>query len=53
MPLARALGTAALIMVASVLVPVEPLDGGKLGKAGLVAGAGVLGAAVLLALAAV
>ncbi|MFC7529775.1 hypothetical protein [Actinoplanes sp. GCM10030250] len=50
-PVIRALATAALVMVASVLVPVTPLDGAQLSKAGLVAGAGVLGAAVLMGLA--
>ena len=34
-PLTRSLAEAALIMVASALVPVGPLDGAKLGKAGL------------------
>jgi tetratricopeptide (TPR) repeat protein/Zn-dependent protease len=49
-PLTRSLAQAALIMVASTLVPVGPLDGAKLGKAGLLAGAGVVGAAVLVVL---
>jgi cellulose synthase operon protein C len=49
-PLTRSLAEAALIMVASTLVPVGPLDGAKLGKAGLLAGAGVVGAAVLVGL---
>lgn len=49
-PLTRSLAAAALIMVASVLVPVGPLDGAKLGRTGLLAGAGVVGAAVLLGL---
>ena len=38
------------VMVASALVPVGPLDGAKLGKAGLLAGAGVVGVAVLVGL---
>ena len=49
-PLTRSLAQAALIMVASTLVPVGPLDGAKLGKTGLLAGAGVVGAAVLVGL---
>jgi cellulose synthase operon protein C len=49
-PLTRSLADAALIMVASTLVPVGPLDGAKLGKAGLLAGAGVVGAAFLVGL---
>jgi cellulose synthase operon protein C len=49
-PLTRSLAEAALIMVASTLVPVGPLDGAKLGKAGMLAGAGVVGAAVLVGL---
>jgi tetratricopeptide (TPR) repeat protein len=49
-PFTRSLAQAALIMVASTLVPVGPLDGAKLGKAGLLAGAGVVGAAVLVGL---
>ncbi|TCO41031.1 TPR repeat protein [Kribbella antiqua] len=47
-PLSRSLGTAALIMAASTLLPVAPLDGASLGKTGLVAGAGLVGAAVLI-----
>lgn len=49
-PLTRSLAQAALIMVASTLVPVGPLDGAKLGTTGLLAGAGVVGAAVLVGL---
>jgi tetratricopeptide (TPR) repeat protein len=49
-PLTRSLAEAALIMVASTLVPVGPLDGAKLGRTGLLAGAGVVGAAVLVGL---
>ncbi|MEV6302972.1 hypothetical protein AB0M02_26390 [Actinoplanes sp. NPDC051861] len=49
-PVISALATSALVMVASVLVPVAPLDGAEIDKAGLVAGAGVLGAAVLMGL---
>jgi hypothetical protein len=49
-PLTRSRAQAALIMVASTLVPVGPLDGAKLGKTGFPAGAGVVGAAVLAGL---
>jgi tetratricopeptide (TPR) repeat protein len=49
-PLTRSLADAAMIMVASALVPVGPLDGAKLGTAGLLAGAGVVGTAVLVGL---
>jgi tetratricopeptide (TPR) repeat protein len=49
-PLIRSLADAALIMVASALVPVGPLDGAKLGRTGLLAGAGVVGVAVLVGL---
>jgi cellulose synthase operon protein C len=49
-PLTRSLAEAALIMVASILVPVGPLDGAKLGRTGLLAGAGVVGAALLVGL---
>lgn len=49
-PLVRSLATAALVMVASVLVPIAPLDGAQITKAGVFAGAGLLGAAVLLGL---
>ncbi|MCY1142794.1 tetratricopeptide repeat protein [Actinoplanes sp. Pm04-4] len=49
-PIVRALATAAVIMVASLLVPVAPLDGAQLSRAGLLAGAGALGAVVLLGL---
>ena len=38
---------AALIMSASTLLPVGPLDGAQLGKAGVVAAAGVVGGALL------
>jgi len=49
-PLSESLGTASLIMAASTLLPVSPLDGAKVGSGGLVAGAGVLAAAILLGL---
>ena len=50
-PLAPAIANAALIMVASTLVPIPPLDGSYLSKAGLLTGAGLVGAAVLTGLA--
>jgi hypothetical protein len=49
-PLTHSWAVAALVMTASTLVPVEPLDGARTGKAGLVGGLGVLGAALLVAL---
>ena len=50
-PVVQALANAALVMVASALVPVGPLDGAHLGRAELLAGTGLLGAAVLTGLA--
>ncbi|MBM2618657.1 tetratricopeptide repeat protein [Actinoplanes sp. LDG1-06] len=52
-PIARGLATTAIVMVASVLVPVAPLDGAEINRNGVLAGAGLLGAAVLLGLAVV
>ena len=51
-PTTKALGTAALVMTASLLTPIEPLDGGFVAKgpAGLAAGLALLGAAVFLLL---
>jgi hypothetical protein len=51
-PTTRALGTVALVMTASMLTPLEPLDGGHVAKgpAGLAAGLAVLGAAVFFLL---
>jgi hypothetical protein len=49
-PLTQAWAVAALIMSASMLLPVGPLDGAHLGKTGLVAGAGVVGGALLVGL---
>jgi tetratricopeptide (TPR) repeat protein len=49
-PLTRLLATATVVMAASVLTPVEPLDGKRIGTGSAVASAGVLGAAALLAL---
>ena len=52
MPTTKALGTAALVMTASLLTPIEPLDGGFVAKgpAGLAAGLALVGAAVFLLL---
>lgn len=49
-PLVRSWGLAALVMAASALVPIAPLDGARLGKVGLVVGLGVAGSAVLVAM---
>jgi tetratricopeptide (TPR) repeat protein len=49
-PLTRLLAVATVIMAASVLTPVGPLDGKRIGTGKALAGAGVLGAAALLAL---
>jgi hypothetical protein len=49
-PITQSWAVAALIMAASTLLPVGPLDGAHLGKAGIVTGAGVVGGALLVAL---
>jgi tetratricopeptide (TPR) repeat protein len=49
-PLTEAWAVAALVMCASLLLPVGPLDGTHLGKAGVAVSAGVIGAALLFAL---
>lgn len=51
-PTTQALGTAALVMTASLLTPIEPLDGGFVanGPAGVAAGLALLGTAVFLLL---
>jgi len=49
-PLTQAWATAALIMSASTLLPIGPLDGAHVGKAGAVAAAGVAGGALLVGL---
>jgi hypothetical protein len=49
-PLTQSWAVAALIMSASTLLPVGPLDGAQLGKAGTLAAAGVLGGALLVGL---
>jgi cellulose synthase operon protein C len=51
-PVTRALGAAALVMAASMLTPIEPLDGAMVGKgaAGLAATLALLGTGVLLLL---
>jgi len=50
-PLTRALGATALVMTASVLTPVEPLDGAFVvkGRAGMLVSLGLLAVAILLA----
>jgi hypothetical protein len=51
-PATRAVGAAALVMTASLLTPIEPLDGGHVAKgpAGLAAGLALVGAAVFFLL---
>lgn len=49
-PLTQSLGAAALVMAASMLVPIEPLDGASLGGAGVIGGLGLVGVAVLTTL---
>ncbi len=49
-PASRALGSAAIVMAASMLIPLRPLDGGHVGKgaAGLLANIALVGVSVLL-----
>lgn len=49
-PITQQWAVAALIMAASTLLPVGPLDGAHLGKAGIVTGAGIVGGALLVGL---
>jgi len=51
-PATKALGTAALVMAASLLTPVEPVDGGVVAKGpgGLAATLALLAAAVFVLL---
>jgi Zn-dependent protease len=49
-PLSHSLAVASLIMAASTLLPVGPLDGAKVGRAGLIAATGVIGGALLVGL---
>jgi predicted Zn-dependent protease len=49
-PLTQAWAVAALIMSASTLPPIGPLDGAHFGKAGIAAGVGVAGGALLVGL---
>jgi len=49
-PVTESWAVAALIMSASTLVPVGPLDGAQLGKAGILAATGVMGGALLVGL---
>jgi hypothetical protein len=45
---AMGLASAAIVMVASILIPLVPLDGARLRAARLLAGAGQIGAVLLL-----
>jgi cellulose synthase operon protein C len=49
-PVTESWAVAALTMSASTLLPVGPLDGAQLGKAGILAATGVLGGALLVGL---
>ena len=49
-PLTQSWAIAALIMSASTLLPVGPLDGAQVGKAGVLAATGVVGGALLVGL---
>jgi tetratricopeptide (TPR) repeat protein len=49
-PLTQAWAVASLIMSASMLPPIGPLDGAHVGKAGIAAGVGVAGGALLVGL---
>src|SRR5262249_35808038 len=49
-PITQAWAVAALIMSASTLLPIGPLDGAHVGKAGVMAAAGVVGGALLYGL---
>ena len=49
-PLTQSFAVAALVMAGATLVPIDPLDGANVGKAGVAAAAGVIGGAVLVAL---
>ena len=49
-PLIQSLAVVALVMAGSTLLPMKPLDGAKVGKAGIAAAAGVVGGVVLIAL---
>ena len=49
-PVTESWAVAALIMSASTLLPVGPLDGAQLGRAGVLAAAGVAGGALLVGL---
>jgi Zn-dependent protease len=49
-PITQAWAVAALIMSASTLLPIGPLDGAHVGKAGAAAATGVVGGALLVGL---
>jgi hypothetical protein len=46
-PATTAIGTAAVVMAASMLVPIAPLDGARLGGGATAAGFGLVGVAIL------
>ena len=49
-PFIQSLAVVALVMAGSTLLPIKPSDGASVGRAGIVAVAGVVGGAVLIAL---
>jgi len=49
-PVTQSWAVAGLIMAASTLLPVAPLDGSRIGKTGIMTGAGVAGGALLVGL---
>ena len=49
-PLTKAAAVAALTMTASILLPIRPMDGAALGKAGALVGIATIAAALLVAL---
>ena len=49
-PLTQSFAVGALIMAGSTLLPIDPLDGAHVGKAGVAAAAGVIGGAILIVL---
>ena len=49
-PLTQSFAVTALVMAGSTLLPIGPLDGAHVGKAGVAAAAGVVGGAVLVTL---
>jgi cellulose synthase operon protein C len=47
-PISASLAIAAIVMAASTLLPIAPLDGARLGAKGLLTGVGAIGGAVLV-----